>query len=208
MTPVKGSSLRRRVRSRADETAVGNRREFFGHRRDHFAGGPIVRVVVAWKPVARVLVFTLRPRLPRLVRIPIVGADKIKSAARLSRVVDRDLDLLAGFQCARQDDPQLAVRGLEGRWLTAGTNCFDIEFGGIELNAIKRAGNRGQPMGRGAGNLFRVEVERDLELDMTDVGGAVARPLRLDVRRLKRAAPTGERDGKGLAVAKLLCQLI
>ena len=63
-------------------------------------------------------------------------------------------------------------------------------------------------MGRGAGNLFRVEVERDLELDMTDVGGAVARPFCLDVRRLKRAASTGERDSKGLAVAKLLCQLI
>src|SRR5579862_2186478 len=208
MTPVKGSSLRRRVRSRADETAVGNRREFFGHRRDDFAGGPIVRVVVAWKPVARVLVFTLCPCLPRLVRIPVIGTDKIKPTARMTRVIDRDLDFFARLQRARQDDPQLAVRRLEGGWLTAGTNCFDIEFSGIELNAVKRAGNRGQSMGRGAGNLFRVEVERDLELDMTDVGGAVARPFCLDVRRLKRAAPTGERDGKGLAVAKLLCQLI
>ena len=43
---------------------------------------------------------------------------------------------------------------------------------------------------------------------MTDVGGAVARPFCLDVLRLKRAASTGESDGKGLAVAKLLCQLI
>ena len=63
-------------------------------------------------------------------------------------------------------------------------------------------------MGRGAGDFFRVEVERDLELDMTDVGGAIARPFCLDVLRLKRAASTGESDGKGLAIAKLLCQLI
>jgi len=63
-------------------------------------------------------------------------------------------------------------------------------------------------MGRGPGDFFRIEVERDLELDMTDVGGAVARPFWLDVLRLKRAPSTGESDGKGLAVAKLLCQLI
>ena len=115
MTPVKGAGLRGGIRGRADEAAVGNRGEFFGHGRDDFAGGPIVGVVVAGKPVARVLVFALRPRLPRLVRIAVVGADKIKSAARLTRVVDRDLDFLAGAERARQRNPQLAVGGLEGR---------------------------------------------------------------------------------------------
>ncbi len=63
-------------------------------------------------------------------------------------------------------------------------------------------------MRRGAGDFFRVEVERDFELDMIDVGGAVARPFCLDVLRLKRAASTGERDGEGLAIAKVHRQLI
>ena len=63
-------------------------------------------------------------------------------------------------------------------------------------------------MRRCAGNLFRVEVERDLELDMLDVGGAIARPFCLDVLRLKRAASAGEGDGKGLAIAKVHRQLI
>jgi hypothetical protein len=63
-------------------------------------------------------------------------------------------------------------------------------------------------MGRGAGNLFRVEVERDFELDMFDVGGAIARPFCLDVLRLERAASTGEGNSKGLAIAKLHRQLI
>src|ERR1700729_1423331 len=208
MTPVKGAGLRRRIRRRADEAAVGNRGELFRHGRDDFAGGSIVRVVVAGEPVARVLVFALRPRLPGLVWIAVVGADKIEPATRLTRIVDRDLDFFAGADRARHRNPQLAVRSFEGRGLATRTNCFDFEFGGVELEAIERAGNRGQSMGRGPRDFFRVEVERDLELDMTDVGGAVARPFCLDVLRLKRAASTGERDGKGLAIAKLLCQLI
>src|SRR6266404_36612 len=57
-------------------------------------------------------------------------------------------------------------------------------------------------------NLLRVEIERDFQLDMTDVGGAIARPFCLDVLRLKRAASTCERDCKRLRVAKLHCQLI
>ena len=63
-------------------------------------------------------------------------------------------------------------------------------------------------MRRGAGDFFRIEVERDFELDVLDVGIAVARPFRLDVLRLKRAASAGESDGEGLVIAKLHGQLI
>jgi hypothetical protein len=63
-------------------------------------------------------------------------------------------------------------------------------------------------MRRGAGDLFRVEVECDFELDMLDVGGAIARPFCLDVLRLKRAPSTGEGDAEGVAIAKFHRQLI
>ena len=63
-------------------------------------------------------------------------------------------------------------------------------------------------MRRGAGDFFRVEIERDFKLDVTDVGGAVARPFRIDMWRLKRAPPTSKRDGKRLAIAQLQRQLI
>src|SRR5271163_2648572 len=43
---------------------------------------------------------------------------------------------------------------------------------------------------------------------MLDVGGAISRPFRLDVLRLKRAASTCERDREGLVIAKLHRQLI
>src|SRR6266436_4657474 len=63
-------------------------------------------------------------------------------------------------------------------------------------------------MGHGAGDFFRIEVERDFDLDVTDIGGAIARPFRLDVLRLKRAASTREGDRERLVVAQLHCQLI
>ncbi len=43
---------------------------------------------------------------------------------------------------------------------------------------------------------------------MVDVGGAVARPFRLDVLRLKRAASAGEGGIEGLAIAKVHRKLI
>ena len=146
--------------------------------------------------------------MPGLVRIAGVGTDKVESAARLTRVVDRDLDFLAGSESARQSDPQLAVGGLEAGRLSAGSDCADLEFGGVEFEALERPGDRRQPMRRGAGNFFRVEVERDFELDVIDAGGAIARPFCLDVLRLKRAASAREGDAKGLAVAQLHRQLI
>ena len=63
-------------------------------------------------------------------------------------------------------------------------------------------------MGRGAGDLFRVEVQPDFELDMLDVGVAIARPFWLDVLRLKRASSTCEADAEGVAIAKFHRQLI
>ena len=63
-------------------------------------------------------------------------------------------------------------------------------------------------MGRGAGDFLRVEVERHFQLDVVDVGGAVARPFGLDMLRLKRAASTGEGDSERLAIAKVHCELI
>src|SRR5208283_4941523 len=100
--------------------------EFFRYCRYDFAGGSIVGVVVAGKPVARVLVFALRPGLAGLVRIAGVGTDKVESAARLARVVDLDLDFIAGSERAWDNDPQLAVGGLEAGRLSAGSDCADL----------------------------------------------------------------------------------
>src|SRR5580704_4009226 len=208
MAPMKGAGLRGGIGGRADQRAVGNRGEFLRHRRDDFAGGPIVRVVVAGKPVARVLVLALRPCLARFFRVSVVGSDKIKSAPRLACIVDRDLDFLAGAERARQRNLQLAVRGFENGGLSTGTDRLDVEFGGVEFEALERTGDRRKPMGRGTRDFLRVEVERDLELDMINVGGAVARPFRLDVLGLKRAASAGEGDSEGLAIAKVHRELI
>jgi hypothetical protein len=208
MAPMKGASLRGGIGGRADQRAVGNRGEFLRHRCDYFAGGAIVRVVVARKPVARVLVLALRPRLLRFFRVRVVGSDKIESASRLARIVDCDLDFLAGAERARQRNLQLAVRGFESGRLFTGADRLDVELGGVEFEAVERTGDRGEPMRRGARDFLRVEVERDLELNMVDVGGAVARPFRLDVLGLKRAASAGEGDSEGLAIAKVHRELI
>src|SRR6267378_425467 len=108
MAPVKGAGLCRRVGRGRDQRAIRDDGEFFRDGREHLTGGAIVRIVVAREPVARVLVFTLGPRLYGLVRVALVGADEIKSAPRLSGVVDRDFELLAGFERARQRYPQFA----------------------------------------------------------------------------------------------------
>ncbi len=208
MTPMKGAGLVRGVGRGSNQGAVGDRGEFFRHCRDDLARRPAVRVVVARKPVARILVLTLRPRLPRLVRIIGIRADKIESTARLTRIVDRDLDFLARVQSARQRNPQLVVGSLEGRRLASRPNRFDLEFRGIKFEPIERTGNRGQPMGRGTGNFLRVEVERDFQFDVTDIGVAIARPFCFDMLRLKRAASAREGDREGLGIAQLYCQLI
>src|SRR3984885_7772617 len=208
MAPMKGAGLRGGSGGRADQRAVGNRGEFLRHRCDDFAGGPIVRVVVAGEPVARVLVLALSPRLPRFFRVTVVGSDKIKSAPRLARIVDRDLDFLAGGERARQRNLQLAVRSFESGGLSTRADRLDVELGGVEFEALERTGDRGKPMRRGARDFLRVEVERDLELNMVDVGVAVARPFRLDVLRLKRAASAGEGDSEGLAIAEVQRKLI
>ena len=208
MTPMKGAGLVRGIGRRPDQRAVGNRCEFFRHRRDNLAGGPAVRIVVAWKPVARIFILALRPRLTRLVRVTSIWADEIKSAPWLTRVIDRNFDFLARTKRPRHRNLQFLVGCLERRRLSAHADSLDLQLGSIELKPLERPGNRGQSMRRRARNLFRVEVERDFELDVTDIRGAIPRPLRLDMLRLKRATPTRERDGKRLTVAQIDCQLI
>jgi hypothetical protein len=66
--------------------------------------------------------------LPGLVRILRVGPDKIESATRLTRVVDRDLDFFAGSQSARQRDPQLAVGSLEAGGFATGAGADGIDI--------------------------------------------------------------------------------
>ena len=208
VAPMKGAGLRGRIRSRADQRAVGNRGEFFRHSRDDFAGGPIVGVVVAGKPVARVLVLALRPRLPRLVRDRRRRGrrSRVRAAADLNsrsrspfrhRIRER-----AASRCAACRRRSRTCR------LAADAHRLDFQFGGVEFDPVERAGDRGQPMRRGAGDFLRVEVERDFQLDVADVDVAIARPLRLDVLRLKRVPSTSEGDGERLVVAKLHRQLI
>ena len=63
-------------------------------------------------------------------------------------------------------------------------------------------------MPRGAGDSLRIEIERDFELDMLDVRGAIARPFRFHVLGLKRAAPAREHSSERIAIAKVNRQLI
>src|SRR4029077_6761235 len=72
----------------------------------------------------------------------------------------------------------------------------------------ERPGDRRQTMCRRSRNSLRIEIERDLELDMLDIRGAIARPFRFDMVGLKRAAPTRERGAERLAIAKVNRQLI
>ena len=45
-----------------------------------------------------------------------------------------------------------------------------------------------------------LEIERELDLDMPDLGAAIARPVRFDVRGLERAASASE-AGECVAIA-------
>src|SRR5260370_16424994 len=63
-------------------------------------------------------------------------------------------------------------------------------------------------MPRGAGDSLGIEIERDFELDMLDVRGAIARPFRFHMIGLKRATPARERGIECVAIAKVNRQLI
>src|SRR5260370_15957454 len=63
-------------------------------------------------------------------------------------------------------------------------------------------------MRRRSGDRLRVEVERNLELDMLDIRGSIAGPFRFHVLGLKRAAPARKRSTERVAIAKLNRQLI
>ncbi len=175
------------------ETAV----KVLRNRRDHLAGDAIVGIVVARKPVARVLVLALRPRLDRLVGIGRVGPHEIQAAPWTRRVVDRDFGFRAGRKRAREVDAQLLVAVIERDALGAGANRAHLDFGGVELKLGHAVEDRGEAMSRGAGDSPLGEIQSDCKPDMLDIGDAVARPFRLDVIGLESPAFAGELAQRG-----------
>ena len=119
----------------------------------------------------------------------------------MRRVGNRDFGFLAGAQRARQRHLEFAIGSLERGRLAANLDAGDFELRGVELEAGDAVEDRSEAMRCGAGDRLRSEIERDLELDMPDVCDPVARPLRLDVRGLERAAFARQLRAEGITVA-------
>jgi hypothetical protein len=96
------------------EPAVAHGHERAGDRGDHLGGGFVVRVVPAREPLAAEIGLSLRPDLPRLLRIGGVRPHEPEPGPGARRVVDGDLQLVAGSARPVEADGQGLGRRIEG----------------------------------------------------------------------------------------------
>ena len=89
--------------------------------------------------------------------------------------------------------------------LAADAHRADFHFGRIEFELRQAVENRGDGMRGGAGDTARLEVERDLQLDVLDIDDAVARPLRFDVVGLKRPPDAVGERAEGGFIGEVIC---
>src|SRR5208282_3083075 len=83
-------------------------------------------------------------------------------------------------------------------------------LGRIEFEFFKAIEDRRECVRGGASDAARLEIERDLQLDVLDVDDAVARPLRFNIVRLKRTPDPIEKRDEGRFISKLIrhCEAI
>jgi hypothetical protein len=183
----------------ADQDAVGQRGPRRRHGGDHLAGRLLVGAVDAREPVARVLVLALGPRHRRLVGIAGIGRGEVQPAARLGRVVDRELGPGAGGQRGLRRDPQPTAVARPPRRGAVDADRGDGQLDGVEGELGDRRGegadrDRGGP-GHRRGR--RIEGQRDpVVLDVEGPVGGVARPG-AGQRKLAAHAPTVARRRGG-----------
>src|SRR5579864_8138435 len=94
--------------------------------------------------------------------------------------------------------------------LAANAHRADFHFSGVEFELCKTVENRRHGMRRGTGDASRIEVERDLQLDVFDIDHAVAWPFRFDIVGLKWPADAVDECAEGRFIGDVvrLCETI
>ncbi len=143
----------------AEKLPVGHSEPVAGHRKNHFAGRAIVRIIVDGNVVMRVFRFTLGPNFLGPPGIVLVGEDEIKPCRRLALIQNIYVKPFSCFCRLSKVHSELVVAQLECGVFTVYAGAGNSEVRGIKIEMRQSVAQRRERLRHVANHLTLIEIK-------------------------------------------------